>query len=427
MIPFLITLLVVFIIISGFISAAQTALFSLSSMKIKGYLQSSESRKQIIASLLSRPRDLLVTLLMVDILANVLAQNIASSLFGSLQGFSEATEWGLKVGVPLALTLVFGEILPKSITLPNNEKVAHVVAPAVLLNMRVFGPVSRFMSRIASYLSRALFFFLKQEKPISTEELQALLKTAKVHGVLHPDEIELVDGYLWLQDVSAKELMRPREDMLFYDLNDPLTRLVHLFVDQECSRLPVCDEDLQNTKGIITAKDFFLHRNEIKESKDLIPLLKKPFYVPESIPGKVLLRELARKKRAIALIVDEYGAITGLISREDLIEVVVGEITDRRDQKKHYTRASQDVIIASGKLDLLKFEELFGVTLVSENNMVTIGGWLTEQIGDIPKNGAQYKTADFLFQILAADPNRVRRIYIRRLRPTPQTPKRSID
>ena len=122
------------------------------------------------------------------------------------------------------------------------------------------------------------------------------------------------------------------------------------------------------------------------------------------------------RKEPIALAVDEYGSISGLISLEDLVEKVVGEIADARDAKSRYTRSGEDVIIASGKLELAEFEELFGKALSSENNMVTIGGWLTERMGDIPKTGTKYTADGFFFHVLAADPTRVRRIYIRRLK-----------
>ena len=122
------------------------------------------------------------------------------------------------------------------------------------------------------------------------------------------------------------------------------------------------------------------------------------------------------RKESLAMVVDEYGSISGLIALEDLVETVVGEIADARDKKSQYTRSGEDVIIASGKLELAEFEEIFGVALPSENQVVTLGGWLSEQMNDIPKTGTKYVVFDFLFHVLAADPKRVRRIYVRRLK-----------
>lgn len=404
-------LLFCFTVLSGVFSASETALFSLSSMKIRTYRQSSHPREQLIARLVSKPRDLLVTILMLNIAINILVQNISSSLFSEISG------WALKVGIPLCLTLIFGEIIPKSIAIQNNSRIAKRVAPTLLRLRRLLGPIRVILTEITSIISSTFFFFLKKEQEISQEELHHVLKKSQALGMLQIDEAELIKGYLQLQEATVKELMRPREELIYYNTDDPIERLVHFFVDQECSRVPVCEGDLNNVLGVITARIFFMHRSEIQATADLHRFLKRPFFVPETTPARTLLRQLEQKRTLLGIVVDEYGAVSGLITREDLIEAVVGEIVDRRDSELPYTRADENVIIASGKLELSEFEDVFEIKLNSPNKMVTIGGWLTEQLGDIPKSGTNYVTKDFLFHVLAADPTRVRRLYIRRITP----------
>ena len=384
--------------------------FSLSTGEAKLYAQDLDKRKKLVVSLLSKPRDLLVTLLFFDIAANILIQNAAANLFG------EAAPWFLKVGVPLVLTLILGEILPKTIALPFNTQIAYRVAPSVNILHRLLGPVRRLITEITTHLSRILFFFLKKGEEISNDELRMLLRSSESYGILSQGEAKLVQGYLSLTDITVKERMRPRHEILYYDLSEPLSKLIYLFVEKECSRVPICQGDMQNLLGILSAKRFFLNRNTIKASKDCIPYLKKPYYVPETIVVRTLLRHFFQRKEEMAIVMDEYSSISGLITQEDLFELVVGEIADRRDDKIRYTPAGKDVIIASGKFELSEFEELFHVQLPSENNIVTVGGWLTEQLGNIPKSGTKYVWKNFLFQVLAADPNRVRRLYIRRLK-----------
>ena len=396
-------------LVSGILSASETALFSLSSMKIRSYRSSEDSVKQTIANLVLKPRDLLVTILMLNIAVNIVIQNVSSHFFGSF------STWALKVGVPLGLTLVFGEIIPKSIAIQNNSKIAKGVSPTIATLRKILGPFRRALTTVTAFISSVFFFFLRKEEEISQQELKHVLNKSRDLGVLHTDEAELVQGYLVLQDSIAKELMRPREDIIYYDINQPLNQLIDSFIDQECSRIPVCDGDLNDVLGVITARLFFMHRHQIKTAKDLQKFLKKPFFAPETTPARKLLRQLEQKRTLMAVIVDEYGAVSGIVTREDLVETVVGEIVDRRDSEQPYTRADENVIIASGKLELSDFEDIFGVPLESSNNMVTIGGWLTERLGDIPKGGTNYVTKDFLFHILAAEPTRVRRVYIRRL------------
>jgi len=409
MISLLIILLVALILLSGSISASETALFSLSPLTAKSYRNSGDTRLQIIAGLLERPRDLLVTILMLNIFANILIQNTVSSLFDPAAG------WGWKVGFPLIVTLIFGEVLPKSLAIPNNTKIAYAAAPWVDKAARFLKPIREPLTKATSWISRFLFFFLREEKEISDDELRHVLKTSEETGILLSQECDLIGGMLDLQNSLVKERMRPREEILSYDIQEPLSQLTHLFVDLETTRVPIYDGDLEKLLGILSTRRFFFHRDQIKKPSDLIPFLKKPYFVPETTKSWALLRTLRDRGESLAMVVDEYGSISGLITQEDLIESVVGEITDRRDPKSLYTRSSEDVIIASGKLELSEFKEIFGIPLKSKENIVTLGGWLIEQLGEIPITGTQYANDQFLFYVLAAEPNRVRRIYVRRL------------
>ena len=405
----LVLFLIFLILLSGTLSGSETSFFSLSPLTVKSYKHSLDPRKGLIARLLERPRELLVTILILNMLANILVQNTVSSIFSEFPG------WTLKIGLPLALTLIFGEILPKSFALPNNAAIAHLVAPTFDWVARVLRPIREPLTRATSWISRALFFFLREEKEISSDELRHVLKTSEESGVLLPQECDLVGGMLDLQHSIVRERMRPREEILFYDIQEPLSQLTHLFINMEITRVPVCDGNLENLIGILSTRRFFFHHDQIKEPADLRFIVKRPYYVPESTKAWTLLRILRERGESLAMVVDEYGSISGLITQEDLIEAVVGEITDRRDVKLLYTRSSEDIIIASGKLELSEFRDIFGIPLKSRENIVTLGGWLVQQLGEIPIVGTKYATDQFLFYVLAAEPNRVRRIYVRRL------------
>lgn len=406
----LILLLVFLILGSAFFSSSETALFSLTPTQVQVMRKEKDPKKVLASKLLDSPRDLLITLIMLNVILNICVQNVVSNIFGDFSG------WLLNVGLPLALTLVFGEVIPKSVGMANNQKIAPKVAPFLWFVQKLLYPIRKVLVRVTSIISRAMFFFLKKEQEISVDELQHALRTSRAEGVLAADEAELMRGYLNLQDATAKEFLRPREEVLFFEIGEPLDKLIHLFVDQECTRIPVCEEGLDNVIGIMTSGQYFIHRDSLRKSEDLIPLLKKPFFVPESTSAHALLDQIYEKKESLAIVVDEYGAFSGLISLEDLVEAVVGEIFDRRDEEGRYTRSGEDVIIASGKLELLELETLFDVYLISENHMVTIGGWLTEKMGDIPKSGQKFTFDNLLFHVLSSDNKRVRRVYIRRLK-----------
>lgn len=407
---FLIISILLLLLLSAFFSGSEAALFSLPAARLKSYRTNADARRRLVASLLSRPRDLLVTIFILNTAVNILLQNVAASLFGDFSG------WILKVGVPLVLTLIFGEILPKYIGLQHNFQVSYLVTPLIAFLQKLMRPVCQAIISITTPLSRILFFYLRKAPEITHEELQHILKTSEQHGVFTKDEGEILSGYIYLQDATAKELMRPRDEILFYNIQDPLTTLLHLLIDERCSRVPVCEGILDNVVGIISVKNFFTHRLQIMEPKDLLSILAKPFYIPESTPARLLMRRFAEQQQTLALIVNEYGSITGLLTYEDLLEVVIGEIPDSRDQGHLYTKSGEYEIIASGKLELEEFNDLFGVNFISPNEMVTIGGWLMERLGEIPKSGSSYELDHFLFQVLAATDNRIRRLYIRKLR-----------
>ncbi len=403
-------LLILFLFTLGFLACSEVALFSLSPFKVKVMSRDPNPSKRKVATLLESPRDLLITMIILNITISIFIQNSMSSLFGLY------SSWLLTVGVPLALILIFGEVIPKSIGLVLNEKIAPSVCGPLLFLQKLLYPISRILLKMTTTLSRFFVFFLKKEEEISIGELQHALRTSRESGILAEDEADLMRGYLNLQNGLAKEFMRPREEVLFFDLDEPLSQLVHLFVDQECTRIPICNGGLDKLLGIMTSGQFFLSKESLHSSSDLLSLLKKPFFAPESTHAHLLLEQMYEKRESLAIIVDEYGSFSGLLTLEDLVEAIVGEIIDRRDVKSRYTRSGEDVIIASGKLELMELEALFDVSLESENYMVTVGGWLTEKLGDIPKTGTKFEWQNLLFQVLSADTKRVRRVYIRKMR-----------
>lgn len=405
----LLILLMILLLGGSFLaSALEIAFFSLSSLTVKAYSTSQDARKNLIADLLQKPRELFVTLFIVNISVNILLQNTTSAYFGS------ESSWLYVVGLPLALVIFFGEVFPKHLAMSHNQRIAYTLAPLMRWITLFLRYPCKVVMAITVPISRILFFFLKEERPFSKEEVEHVLKVSHQHGAIDKEEGKLVRGFLDLQDTQVKELMQPREDILFYDINKPLSKLKFLFCEEECTRIPVCDKNIESLYGIITANDFFLNQPDIQAPSDLIRYLKKPFFIPENTPVKKLIRHFDEQQAVLALVVDEYGSISGLLTREDLVEVVIGDISDRRDEKELYTRASKSVLIASGKLELEVLEELFGVELESPNNMVTLSGWLTEQLGDIPSSGTSYETTDFLFQILSATPKRIERVYVRK-------------
>lgn len=401
-------LLLILLYASAWISSSETALFSLSSHKVKTYEKNKDPIKRLIADLLSHPRDILVTVFMINTFVNILLQNVASDMFGVDAG------WELKVGVPLFFTLIFGEIIPKYIGLENNTSIAYKVTPTLNWLNSSLKWLRRGIISITTPISRVMFFFLKKEPDISKKELEHVIQTSAKQGILDHGEAELLEGFLNLQERPIKELMWPKEDIFYYDIEEPLEKLLALFIDKQCTRVPVCKDSLEQVIGIITVMDFFQHQNNVVTPNDLISILQKPFFVPETVTSKLLLKKMDEANHILALVVDEYGTIEGLISRQDIIELVVGRIEDEKEINPLFIPSGKNGVIASGKWELMEFNEYFKTALKSPGHQVTVGGWLTERLEDIPKTGSRVEFENFTFHILAASPTRITRLFIRK-------------
>ena len=406
-----ISFLVVLLMISGILSGSETALFSLSSLKVKVLRKDPSWRKRLVADLLTKPKELLVTILIVNIAVNILIQNVISNLV------EPSASPLLTVGAPLLLTLFFGEAIPKSIAISRNLKVSVATAPLLYAIRTLISPIRNILTKIALKISRVTFFFLRAEPEISYDELKYALISSQERGVISRDEAKLIHGALKIDEALVKGIMTARSDILMVQITDPIEKLLYTFVDEECSQVPVVQGNIDSVIGVITSAQFFLHQSQIRMGEDLRQFLKPPLFIPETISARKLLMNFHATKETIALAVDEYGQISGLVTREDVVELVIGQIEDKRDDEVLYTKQGEDVIICSGKLEIATLEELFDTTLENAKNSVTIGGWLTQKEGDLPKSGAKIVTNHFLFHVLSSTKSRVERIYIRRLKP----------
>lgn len=392
---------------SAFASSTEIAYFSLPASRVKSFRSSLNIHKRQVARILSQPKDLLVMIFMLNTIVNVLLQNTASSLF------SEGN-WWLKVGFPLFLVLIFGELVPKYISLLHNETLATSYAPTVGFLQRIFTPLQYLITWVSSFFSRLIFFFLKLETPLTKEELEHILESSEGKGLLHREEAELILGVLSLDDKQIKELMQPRSSMPFYDIHEPLSKLIYLFSEENLPDVYVFDMPEEKILGVISIRDFFIEREKLEQGEDLKPVLKKPLFIPETTRANLVLDKLRTQNIPSALIIDEYGRASGLIYQQELVSFIVKSKKAQKEAPEGYSRVSKDAIIADGTLPLSEVEELFGISLETLYHVVTIGGLLTERLGTIPKSGTTWQEQGLFFRILSSDQTHIRKVYIQK-------------
>lgn len=403
----LILLLALCVLFSAFFSSSETSLFSLSAHDTFSLKRSKALGDQKVARLLARPSDLLITILILNILVNVGIQNVSAQIFSSFES------WVFTILVPLLITLLLGEVLPKSFAYSKNKFVARFAGPVIYQIFAWMQPITRRVSALTFSMSRVMFFFLKDPKPVDRHELLHVLKKSLSHGVIKGNEIELIEGFLQLQEVNVKEAMTPRDEIIYFSIGSPLEELYTLIIEKQCSKIPVCEGSLDDILGIVTVEELFKHYGSIKTSDDLKSILRRPFYVPEHLSAYALFQEPKMQSEDVALVVDEYGFVEGIVTHEDIVEVIVGNIVDQRDQKSLYTKVGNHVIIASGKLEIVEFEKLFHTQIDHSNDTASIGGFVTEHLGRIPEAGDEVTIDGIIYHVLSADPTKVRSLYIR--------------
>lgn len=398
----MILVIIFLVLLIAFFSAAETALFSISSYTLRSYEGDKDEKRRLVAKLLKKPKELLVTILIMAVLCSILVQNSISSLGNNLF---------VKVVLPIFLTLFLGEIIPKSITLLNNKLVAKRSAPLILLVMKLLSPLRVVITRVTESISDFLFFFLKKVPTLSNEEIEHMLGMSKEKEVISHYEHELIRGCFNLSSHILREYMIPKQEAYFYLIKSPLEELFSLFRSGKRS-LVVTEKDLDSILGVITLKRFFFYKDRITTEEKLRLFLSTPLFLPDTTKAFSALCQLRERDDDLAIVVDEYGSVKGLVLKEDLIRAVIGE---EEISSSKYVRLGRNAIVANGRMEIVEFENLFGVE-IDKSKAVTLGGFLTEKLGEIPHVGLRYKSAGFIFYVLSADEKKVDKIYVRRLK-----------
>ena len=310
------------------------------------------------------------------------------------------------------MVLLFGELLPKYFGLLYNEQISLAMVQVFDLLQKIVTPFRYVLTVVADFFSRLFFFFMQPEKPLTRGELEHALNASQNQGLLHSDEVSFVRGYLGLEEQQVKDVMIPRNDVLFYSLSAPLSKLSHLLT--QLAEVLVC-KNQDEPIGIMLAKDYFINKPKITSPMDILPFIRKPFYIPETANTKVLLLELLQQGKQSAVAVDEYGAFSGLVTRKEVLEQLNVEQT--KETAEDYTHVSKQAIVACGKMSLQDLRKLFDVPLASDHHTITVAGYVVEQLDNIPKNGEIFEKDGVLFRVLIAEPTHIVKLFIQKQKP----------
>jgi putative hemolysin len=398
---------------SAIVSGAEVALFSLSQKDIDETIQDNASKGKIISQLLEKPKKLLATLLVANNFINIgvviLFSFVGKDLFAAIT--SPVLKFVLEVILVTFLLLLFGEVLPKVYASRNNVKFVKLIAYPISGLDKVLSPVSLPMRSATIYLQNKLG---KQKTNFSVDQLsQALELTAT--DETSTEEQKILEGIVSFGNTDTKQVMSPRIDVFALEITEPFEAICPKIIEKGFSRIPVYRDNIDQIEGVLFVKDLLPYINSVEF--DWTALIREPFFVPENKKLDNLLKDFQSMKSHLAIVVDEYGGTSGLVSLEDVIEEIVGDISDEFDDEPvNYSQIDDKNYIFEGKINLKDFYRIIEVDedLFEDRKgeAETLAGFILEILGNFPKKGQKIVFENCTFVIESVDQKRVKQIKV---------------
>ena len=344
---------------------------------------------------------------------------IATLILPMTQAVGLPDEVGHTIALAIAFTIitslhiVLGELTPKSMAIANVEQVLLAIAFPMVLFSRIMRPFVWILNTVANAISRRLGYDVKgeNEDAHTEEEIRLLMKESYRQGLINSTEADFVDNVFSFTELNAREIMIPRTDMICLYLDDTPAERIKTILEEQQTRYPVCYEDKDHIIGFIHVKDLLppLIRGE---RLNLRRYIRKALVVPESMDGSVLLRTMQEEGSQLAIVVDEYGGTAGMVTVEDIVEQIVGDIRDEFDEERESLEwRAGDLCSVDAKLLLEELDDLLGVRIEDED-VDSVGGWLYDQLGDTPRVGQMAAHAGTLLYVEEVDGVRITRVLI---------------
>lgn len=394
--------LVILLMMSAFFSASETALTSLSKIRLKNMVEDKIKNAALIEKLVNNPNKLLSAILVGNNLVNIAATSILTSLTLSLapkNGVAIAT------AITTVAVLIFGEITPKTFAAENSEKVSLAVAKIINAIIFILTPVIWILNIITGVIMKILGVNKNGISATITEaELKTMVNVSHEEGVIEIDERRMINNVFDFDNSKAKDVMTPRTDMIAIEDTATYEEIVTLFKEERFSRLPVYHESIDNIIGILHLKDIvFIDEKDFKVEN----YMREPYFTYESKIISELFSEMRTNRIPVAIILDEYGGTSGLITIEDMVEEIVGEIADEYDEEdEEITVIKEDEYIVDGSTRLEDVNEMIGTKFESED-FDTIGGYVIGVMGRFPEEGEEIETDGIKIKVEKSDKNRI--------------------
>ena len=411
--------IIILLCLSAFFSSSETALTTVNQIRMRTLADNGDKRSARVLHLTGNPGKMLSAILIGNNIVNLSASSISTSLAIHLFGNTGA---GIATGILTFLILIFGEVTPKTMATIKADSMSLTVAAPIGLLMKILTPVIFIINKLSLGLMFLLHVNIKDaQKKMTEEELRTIVDVSQENGVIEHEERDMIHNLFDFGDAEAKEIMVPRIDMTFVQADATYQEVLDIFRQDMFTRLPVYEDSTDNVIGIINMKDFLL-QNDTPEFS-VRNLLREPYFTYEHKNTADLFLEMRKSSISLAIVLDEYGVTAGLITLEDLLEEIVGEIRDEydADEEDDITRISDREFYVLGSANLNDVSEALSLHFTSDD-YDTIGGYCLGLLDHLPeKNEIILTDNNILLRIDRMEKNRIERIYIRLPEPLEET------
>jgi len=412
-------LMFLFLSLSAYFMSSETAITAVSKVRLRQLENEGDERARKLNSLLKDSTRLLSTIL----LGNNIAQNALTAILTAvtlrwLSNLDLNPGWAIPISTIIStfLILIFAEVTPKSYAFQRAEKVALFTATPLSILHKLFSPVAIVMTTVANLILKVFGLKLVNPEPFVTEEeIKTLVDIGEEEGIIEEEEREIIEGVFEFSETLAREVMVPRVDIVALDVNSTFEEAIDTINMSGHSRIPIYEETIDNIVGILYAKDLLKYFG-LKNPPPLKAIMRSPYYVPETKPIDELFREMRAQKIHMAIIIDEYGGTAGLVTIEDILEELVGEIMDEYDinEESMVKEIAPDELIVDGRMNLEELNEMLGVNLPAEETD-TIAGFVYDHISHIPKAGEEFEYDGVLIRVEEVRGRRITKLRIKKV------------
>ena len=411
-----IILALVLVLFSAFFSMAETSLTSLGKFRIRTMAEEGKKSAKHVEKATENKDKLLGSILIGGNLSNIALGALVTAFAVSVAG-NHAAIIAIATGVATLIVLIFGELTPKTVALKHPETIALLIVRPLRLMMVILAPIAAALNFIIySFLWPFGYSRNERESSITEDELKTILEVGVEEGVIERDEHKMIDNVMEFDDVLAKDVMTPRTEMVVIDVDFTYGEVLEVFCSTGLSRLPAFQDNIDNIVGVLHIKDFISATGSApsgSESFNVKKYMRDPFFTLELKRTREIFKEMRKVNSSLAIILDEYGGTAGLLSMEDLIEEIVGEIFDEHDEvRNEIEQVGENEYIVSGVMKIDDFNELAGSDLTSEE-YDSVGGYVMGLSGGVPIEKAKLHDGQIAFVVEEMERNRIEKLRIK--------------